>query len=143
MATSGSASREPDCVATASVFSGRPDPTWRVATGVVRRLRQIWDSLPPYVGERPSPPPVGYRGFTLRCSEALEWTAYGSVVTLGSGVSSESRSDTERAFEKALAASAPPGTLPKALLGHLRASRERHWQGHSRQVSHGRCRPPG
>ena len=58
--------------------------------------------------ERASPPALGYRGCFVRDPEGRTWTVYRELVTL----SSETRRDDERRFERRVLASAPAGTLP-------------------------------
>jgi hypothetical protein len=96
----------------ASLFSGRPDPTWPVEEMRVRELEALWGSFAPWTGRLPEPPPLGYRHCSLRCPDGREWTAYAGAVTLRANGRSESRTDPKRQFERMLLASAPPGTLP-------------------------------
>lgn len=103
------------CIGGALIFSGRPNPTWRVEEIVVRQLERIWSLLEPFQGERPSTPQLGYRGCFLKCKSDLEWLAYGDVVTLKTDDDLESRRDNDRKFEKLLLASAPKGVLPASL----------------------------
>ena len=117
MGTSRSNNNRPEWAGSAFIFSGRPDPTWSVDKSISRRLEEIWDSLEPLVGERPSPPLLGYRGCLLRDEETnREWVAYGGVVSLKEAGTYTSRSDKPRAFEKLLLSSAPEGTLPASLM---------------------------
>lgn len=119
MATSRS-SRKParpgESTARALVYSGRPDPTWPVPSRVVKRLLEIWDSLPRWRGALPAAPPLGYRGCVLRDPKDRRWLAYGGAVTLEARGKSESRGDPDRSFEKALLASAPRNALPASFL---------------------------
>jgi hypothetical protein len=110
MATSRSID-ESGWIAGAFVFSGRSDPRWPIALAVAEELRAIWESLVPTT-ERASPPVLGYRGCFVRDPEGRTWTAYRALVTL----SSETRRDDERRFERIVLASAPEGTLPPAVV---------------------------
>jgi hypothetical protein len=96
----------------ALIFSGRPNPTWRVAGTLVKELKKIWDSLEPVPGPRSSAPPLGYRGCFLKWKPDQEWHAYRGVVTLKSAAGLEYRRDRDREFEKLLLASAPTGVIP-------------------------------
>jgi hypothetical protein len=102
-------------VAGASLFSGRPDPTWPVSAKVARKLEALWHSLGEFSGRLPSPPPLGYRGCFLRDDRGREWRAFEGVVTLLAGSRAESRRDETRSFERMLLASAPAGALPEGL----------------------------
>lgn len=92
----------------ASVFSGRPDPRWSVSPELGERLAGLWDGLPAWTGQRPAPPPLGYRGCRLEAPDGRGWTAFGQLVEK----EGEARRDAAQDFERALIASAPPGTLP-------------------------------
>lgn len=101
-----------ECIGGASIFSGRPDPTWNVGEKVAKKLEEIWGSLEPWTGKHPSSPPLGYRGCFLRCKPDIEWFAYKGVVTLKIYKVSESRIDKDKKFERVLLSSAPKGLLP-------------------------------
>jgi hypothetical protein len=116
MDTSKSSKELKTWIGGASIFSGRPDPTWSVGKIVAQKLVDIWSLLEPFTGECPSAPPLGYRGCFLRSATDQEWTAYGGVVTLKTDEGYESRRDKDRRFEKLLLSSAPEGALPATLL---------------------------
>jgi hypothetical protein len=118
MGTSRSSKQSIQGVASAFIFSGRPEPTWTVSPGMVQRLEAIWNSLEPRAKNPPSAPPLGYRGCFLRDAVDREWFAYCGVVTLKTATGSESREDKDRDFEKTLLRSAPEGKLPAVLLGN-------------------------
>lgn len=101
-----------ECIGEASIFSGRPDPTWNVGGDVVKKLEAIWMALDHWSGEHPSAPPLGYRGCFLRCTPDIEWFAYKGIVTLKTPKVSESRIDKDKDFERVLLSSAPKGLLP-------------------------------
>jgi hypothetical protein len=92
----------------ASVFSGRPDPTWEVDEALGERLAELWADLEPTAHAPPAAPPLGYRGVFLRDPSGREWHAAEGVVTL----ENERRLDPDRRFEGELLASAPPGVVP-------------------------------
>lgn len=96
----------------ASVFSGRPDPTWELRPALAAKLEKIWLSLKPEKIELPPSPSLGYRGCFLRGPRGREWFAFGGVVTLRTASRSESRRDPRKKFEQTLLASAPAGLLP-------------------------------
>jgi hypothetical protein len=95
-------------VASASIFSGRPDPVWQVAPELGERLAELWDGLPAWAGDVPRPPPLGYRGCRLEAPDGRVWTAYGQLISLDG----QRRRDAEKEFERTLIGSAPPGLLP-------------------------------
>ena len=99
----------------ASIFSGRPDPTWAVDETIVKELLTLWDRMEPYVGLIPLPPGLGYRGTFLR-DTGREWRAYRGVVTLTENGRSEVRYDPGRQFESRLIRSAPVGTIPSQIV---------------------------
>ena len=124
MATSKSTSKRAAWVGGASVFSGRPDPTWEVKPSVAKYLERIWRALKPVKRELPPIPALGYRGCFLQGSRNREWFAFGGLVTLRSANRSairsgdrstdhsQSRADPTKKFERALLSSAPEGLLP-------------------------------
>jgi hypothetical protein len=112
MATSRSGSQSAEWSGRASVFSGRPDPTWTVNDHVARELMAIWGGLPPWEGELPTAPALGYRGCALRDSAGREWSTHGDVVRLTQESTTQCRVDPGRRFERRLLSSAPKGLLP-------------------------------
>ena len=100
----------------AFLFSGRPDPTWPVPPDIVRRLLEIWESLPLSPAGLPPVPPLGYRGCSLTDTAGWEWTTYGGVVRLHTPDDTQVRRDDTRSFEMTLLTSAPVGALPPSLL---------------------------
>jgi hypothetical protein len=116
MGTSKSSDRAGKYIGGASIFSGRPDPTWTISPDDAARLKSLWDSMEPYEGTLPPVPVLGYRGSFLRDSSGREWFAYGGVVTLKTPRGSESRKDTSREFETLLLSLAPPGVIPTQLV---------------------------
>ena len=112
MATSRSGNRPAAWIASASVFSGRPDPTWPVSDEIARELLAIWDALEPFEGSLPAAPALGYRGCALRDGDGRTWSTHGDVVRLTQDGAGESRVDGERRFEGRLLSSAPEGLLP-------------------------------
>src|SRR5437762_12415992 len=109
MGTSKSGSEATPWTGGASLFSGRPDPTWSVSGMIARRLEAIWEKLEPSSDQPPAAPPLGYRGCFVRDPRGRAWYAYGGRVTLKTGDTSETRVDPDRQFEKTLLESAPPG----------------------------------
>jgi len=107
-----SRSGEEAWTAGASVFSGRPEPTWQVPADLGLELAQLWERLLPWSGKQPLVPPLGYRGCTLSAPGGRVWTAFHDLVTLRG----EQRRDRPRAFQQRLLASAPPGVLPPLTL---------------------------
>lgn len=95
----------------ASVFSGRPDPSWELEPATARRLTELWDGLPPLVGEPAPAPPLGYRGCFAESQEGTRYEAYRNVVKL-TRPRTEIRYDADRTFEREILASAPSGVLP-------------------------------
>ncbi|MDQ6774261.1 MAG: hypothetical protein M3024_14975 [Candidatus Dormibacteraeota bacterium] len=107
MGTSRSA-EEKTWTAGASIFSGHPDPAWPVPAAMGEGLAKRWEGLSEWFGERPEPPPLGYRGCHLAAPDGRDFAVFRELVRLGA----EARRDAEREFERAVLASAPPGTLP-------------------------------
>ena len=100
----------------ASIFSGRPDPTWTISADDAETLKSLWNAMDPYGGALPTAPVLGYRGCLLRDSSGLEWFAYAGCVTLKTDTGSESRKDNNRKFEALLLSSAPEGAVPTQIV---------------------------
>ena len=116
MDTSKSPKEDRTYTAGASVYSGRPDPTWSLSEEAGSKLQQLFDALEKHDGPTASAPPLGYRGVFLRDDTGHEWFAYREVVTLTESNRSEARKDSGRQFERAIVSSAPQGLIPAALL---------------------------
>lgn len=104
-----------DCVATVSVYSGRPDPEWPLSVRQVEGLRRAWSQLKAERSRGTPPPALGYRGTAMGCAAGDQWRAYRGIVTHTAGGKVESRKDEGRRFEKALLATAPKGAIPSGI----------------------------
>ena len=106
----------PRCVATALIFSGRPDPEWPLAASEVDRLRRAWRELDRRAAAAPRPPALGYRGMVLHCTSGEEWRAFGGVASHRDARGAvELRPDDQRRFEKMLLETAPRGAVPAGI----------------------------
>lgn len=103
-------------VAGASVFSGRPDPTWPISAELAEELISIWEALVPADDAIPPPPSLGYRGCFMRDAEGRTWTALRDLVTLSDERTSATRRDEGHRFEQTVLASAPEGMLPSSFV---------------------------
>lgn len=103
--------RSPDWLATAELFSGRPDPVWPVPVAAAAELVSVWEQLDP-TDLVAVAPPLGYRGCMLRAPDGRTWRAFGGVVEFTHHGQVESRADENRAFEGRLLDTAPPGLVP-------------------------------
>lgn len=99
-------------IAGASVFSGRPDPTWLISDELGARLETLWSSFPTSHAQEAKPPPLGYRGCLVTSPDGRRWTAYRQSVTLEAASRIERRRDNDREFESTVLGSAPAGVLP-------------------------------
>lgn len=110
MATSESASPA-DWLAGASVYSGRPEPTWPVDNASGEHIARLADGLrrapAPAGGDAPEAR-LGYRGCWLRAPDGRQWRASGGAVIDDDAV----LADPDRAVERTILATAPPGLLP-------------------------------
>ena len=109
-----------ECIVRVLIFSGRPDPTWKIEEPIMKELEKIWVSLVTMWEEPQSAPPLGYRGCLVICDSAIEWLAYKNWVTRKSRSMTESRFDRYRKFEKLVISSAPKGLVPLALIENER-----------------------
>ena len=116
MDTSKSPKEDRTYTAGASVYSGRPDPTWSLSEEAGSKLQQLFDALEKHDGPTASAPPLGYRGVFLRDNAGHEWFAYREIVTLTGPNRPEARKDAGRQLERAIVSSAPEGLIPAAFL---------------------------
>ena len=100
------------------LYSGRPDPSWILDLGNDARIVETWESLPPFVGDAPALPRLGYRGAQVDDSGHRQWLAFQGAVTLVCRGDQVIRRDATRAMERLLVASAPLGAVSQATL-HL------------------------
>jgi len=104
------------------VYSGRPDPRWTVHAPEVVELTAVWNELPTLAEWNEPMPRLGYRGCWLESPDGGRWIAHDRAIAFyapradatpsharRSGPT-EVRRDDERAFERALLATAPAGT---------------------------------
>ena len=100
------------CTATVAIFSGRPDPSWRLSKTEFEQLENIWKKLHPSAQAPPVAPALGYRGCSVDCGPRGVWNAFGGVVAHGD----EHRADPGRQFERAVLNSSPKNMIPAAVL---------------------------
>ena len=100
------------CTATAAIFSGRPDPSWRLSKALLEQLENIWKKLRPSAEATPVAPALGYRGCSVDCGPRGVWNAFGGVVAHGE----EHRADPRRQFERTVLNSSPKGMIPAEVL---------------------------
>lgn len=117
MVTSSSSERAGGWRAGASLFSGRPDPSWEVDTDAAARLVRQVEQLPPADDlEFPVPPPLGYRGAWLRAPDGREWLGYEGLVVSSGRIGRGRWLDPERRLEQEILDTAPAGLLPPGLI---------------------------
>ncbi|MFP4343748.1 MAG: hypothetical protein ACLFU8_03545 [Anaerolineales bacterium] len=107
---------ERDATAVLHIFSGRPDPEWRLNAEQLAELESLLESLPEDV-PHPEPQQLGYRGFALHLEPAGEpyLRAFNGVVRLKERVGERWLSDPGRSVEHWLLASGEE-TLEPSLL---------------------------
>jgi hypothetical protein len=114
-----SSSAEADATAGIDVFSGRPNPTWRMSRDEVDRLKRTWEALQASGRESMPAPLLGYRGCFVQDGDA-RWVAFGDVVTLQRPHGNESRKDEQHEIETLILNSAPPDVPVAALVNRKR-----------------------
>jgi hypothetical protein len=109
----------------ALLYSGRPDPTWAVPAQQAAGLLEDWNALPPSRTWSEPPSRLGYRGCWLEAPDGRRWIAHDRIVGFFASLQrrgrpgsapepSDVRLDEQRTFERAVLATAPPGTpLPR------------------------------
>lgn len=79
------------------IFSGRPNPRWRLSEPETARITRLLGSLEPATGgPPPGPPGLGYRGVRLRDSNGLTWSAYRGFVQSPDGLLADPDRRVER-----------------------------------------------
>jgi hypothetical protein len=90
------------------LYSGRPDPSWRIpeedGEAWVRSFERLTRTRTPI----PDQSRLGYRGVWLQNDRGHRWFAYLSVAW----TRNDRRADPQRALERTLLASAPADVLP-------------------------------
>ncbi|WP_156132316.1 hypothetical protein [Paraburkholderia terrae] len=104
-------------VATAQVFSGRPNPEWVVSREKAEELEHLWVKMPLSLDDVAHPGALGYTGSVLAASDGRRYFASNGVVTFDHEGTTERRLDLGREFERLLVSSAPEALLPESLLG--------------------------
>ena len=62
------------------IFSGRPNPVWRLDESAAGEMRRRLAALSPSTAGAADPPGLGYRGFA--CTDAAEtWRAFRGIVS--------------------------------------------------------------
>jgi hypothetical protein len=100
------------CTATAAIFSGRPDPSWRLSKTDFVQLENIWKKLRPSAQAPLVAPALGYRGCSVDCGRRGMWNAFGGIVAHGE----QHRADPGREFERTVLNSSPKGMIPAEVL---------------------------
>jgi hypothetical protein len=99
--------------ASALLYSGRPNPEWPVTDADAERLVALWSALQTMRAQT-SGAGLGYRGCTISRG-SRRWHAFEGIAIMTSGTATEIRADTSRAFERAILATAPAGTIPETV----------------------------
>jgi hypothetical protein len=80
------------------IFSGRPNPTWKLSEEETSQLLGLLGNLPSTETQRPEPG-LGYRGFVVSFRDSTA-RIYGGTVERSVGESSEFFADKDRALER-------------------------------------------
>ncbi len=101
----------------ALIYSGRSDPQWTVSEQEAEHLVDLWNTLPISKNRVVLPGILGYKGCFLSSSAKMKWVSFRGIVTCyRDGKIVESRTDTERVFERKILDTAPSDIIPKAML---------------------------
>lgn len=99
----------------ARLYSGRVDPSWDVDPVRADAAIAVFRGLPPSARVHPAGGGVGYRGCWLRAPDGTSWVAASGLAAERATGRDLVREDAERAFERAILATAPDGILPPGL----------------------------
>lgn len=92
-----------DATVELDIFSGRPNPSWRLGEREQATLLQLIGDLPPASERGADPPGLGYRGLIVRLGEQV-LRAFGSTIEWNGGL----YRDQNRTVEKLLLESMAP-----------------------------------
>lgn len=99
------------------IYSGRPNPVWKLTVETGITLESIWELLEPYTGEFQKHTRLGYSGCKLLVENDIEYLAFNDVVARSQSGKVELRTDRNRTFEKMIFDTAPPGIIPDDFSG--------------------------
>jgi hypothetical protein len=100
----------------ASIFSGRPDPSWEMTRDIANSLVRCLQHLSPASAATPQPPSLGYRGSWFRAPDGREWRLFGGLVEAAPGTGSTRLRDPNRNCERQILKTAPVGVLPPGVI---------------------------
>jgi hypothetical protein len=95
-----------DALAGIRIFSGRPDPTWSLASDRLDAIRAIWQELKPCNAIAARDPHLGYSG-CFAIAGTNRWDSEGDIVIMTSANREDTRVDPQRRIERAILSSAP------------------------------------
>jgi hypothetical protein len=99
--------------ARALIYAGRPDPEWPIDAGRAAAIVGLLEAAPVTGAAAPAPPALGYRGVRVASEAGVSWEVHAGVIVEARPRSAPVRRlDPRRRVEKAVLATAPPGTLP-------------------------------
>ena len=106
------------CTAVCYIFSGRPDPGWKLTKKQVEEAKRIWQSLKETSVRDEFPSFLGYRGISLICKDGREIFVFnkrakGKIKNLILW-----KSDEAGRLERFLISTAPMGALPAELFNN-------------------------
>jgi hypothetical protein len=99
------------------VFSGRPNPEWKLSEEKFTTILSLFDSLESITGSFQSESILGYSGCYVKSSDgALQFNVYNGKAELTFGANKRLKADKERTLEKEIIGTAPGGTIPKGVI---------------------------
>lgn len=101
------------------IFSGRPDPKWKINEDLIERLEDLWRVLDEYNEPPPTAPSLGYRGCSIRINQDTEYFANKGIVTKSTRAVRVNRVDTSRLLERMVLTNVPKGLLPGDLIHQI------------------------
>ena len=98
------------------IFSGRPDPIWKLNSQEVDHIIEIWDELNRTEKIFEKVPLLGYRGITISQHDNIVFFAYQGIIKKEHNNLTEFRIDPQKKFEQYLINTSPKGLLPNNIL---------------------------
>ena len=107
------------CNAVCHIYSGRPNPEWKLTKEQVEEVDRIWENLEETFNQEKFPSFLGYRGISLVCENEREYFVFNKRVKCKTKKQVSWKSDIAGSLEKFLLSTAPKGILPAELFNNL------------------------
>lgn len=108
------------CIAVCHIYSGRPNPEWKLVVKQVKEVDRIWENLQEISTQEEFPSFLGYRGISLVCGDDREYFVFNKRAKCKLRKHIYWKSDKAGSLERFLLSTAPKEVLPADLLNDNR-----------------------